>query len=151
MMVDDHERWEVNALKKRKAHRTGSELSRMPAPDRTGERGGRVVRVGQRSDTAAAAAAHPAAGSRGNNRPAVPRACLTRLVCSYVWLMVASCSSQVLCKNSVSDVTWREIEFSPIFLTIRNAIIFISRDFLNKSASQVVYPLPIQLSMDLCI
>lgn len=146
MIVCDHESWKVNALK-RKAHHMDSELSRIPCSDWAGERGGRVIWVGQCSDTAA----HAVAVSRGNNRPAVPCACLTRLVCSYVWLVVVSCSSQVRCKTSVSDVTWREIEFSPIFFTICNAIIFISRAFLSKSTSQVVYPLPIQLSMDLCI
>lgn len=111
--------------KESKTHPTGSELSWMPPSDRTG---GYCGWAGQCSEAAAAAGTVVV-------RPAVPCARLTRLVCSYLCLMVLSCSFQVLCKNSVSDITWREIEFFPIFLTVPNAIIFKSRAFSKKNAS----------------
>lgn len=114
MAVYYRQRWKVNALKETKAHCTNSGLSWMPPSDRTGGRG----------------ATGPALGS------ALPCPCLLHRACLLLPVLCgASCSFQVLCKNSVSDVTWREIEFSPIFLTIPNAIIFISRAFLKENAS----------------
>lgn len=69
-------------------------------------------------------------------RAALPCPCLLRRACLLLPVLCgASCSFQVLCKNSVSDITWREIEFSPIFLTIPNAIIFISRALSKENAS----------------
>lgn len=109
-----------------------------------------MIREGQCSDTAAGAA-----GTRltaeALTQASLPPACLAGLVCSYLGFVALSCSFRVLCENSVSGVTWREIGFSPIFLNVSNAVIFISRAYLDKKVPQVAYPLRIQLSMDIGI
>lgn len=57
MVVYHHQRWKVNTLKERKTHRTGGEVSWILPSDRTGGCGSHMIRAGQCSDTAAAAAA----------------------------------------------------------------------------------------------
>lgn len=47
----------MNTLKERKTHRTGGEVSWILPSDRTGGCGSHMIRAGQCSDTAAAAAA----------------------------------------------------------------------------------------------
>lgn len=111
-----------------------------------------MIQEGKCCDTAAAAAAGTVAGSRGTNPGqlcSVPASLGLFAATWALWQLAApfkcfeKTQFQVLCGE--------KLNFLPFFLNVPNAMIFISRTYSEEKMPRVAYPLPIQLSMDICI